>query len=108
MKNKWLYILFSLFIVFSSCIKDELPNVEADIEDIMIPQMNAITSSRIDESRATVYLRKGMVDLENLQPSFVLSEGATIELDDSQLATTKNVLRQEYTVTSEDMKWKKS
>ena len=69
MKNKWLYILFSLFIVFSSCIKDELPNVEADIEDIMIPQMNAITSSRIDESRATVYLRKGMVDLENLQPS---------------------------------------
>ena len=82
--------------------------MEADIEDIMIPQMNAITSSRIDESRATVYLRKGMVDLENLQPSFVLSEGATIELDDSQLATTKNVLRQEYTVTSEDMKWKKS
>ena len=54
MKNKWLYILFSLFIVFSSCIKDELPNVEADIEDIMIPQMNAITSSRIDESRATI------------------------------------------------------
>ena len=49
--------------MFSSCIKDELPNVEADIEDIMIPQMNAITSSRIDESRATVYLRKGMVNL---------------------------------------------
>ena len=31
MKNKWLYILFGLLIMFSSCIKDEAPNVELRI-----------------------------------------------------------------------------
>ena len=107
MKNRWLYIILSVFIIFPSCIKDELPNVEADIEEILIPQMNAVTSIRIDENRATVYLRKGMVDLENLQPSFVLSEGATITLENSLLATTQNVLRQEYCVTSENKEWQK-
>ena len=78
MKNKWLYILFGLLIMFSSCIKDEAPNVEADIEDITIPDMSSVLNVKIDQNRVSVFLKEGMVDRTNIEPSFTLSQGATI------------------------------
>ena len=62
MKNKWLYILFGLLIMFSSCIKDEAPNVEADIEDITIlkdASSTAIYGSRGANGVILITTKKG-------------------------------------------------
>ena len=100
MKNKWLYILFGLLIMFSSCIKDEAPNVEADIEDITIPDMSSVLNVKIDQNRVSVFLKEGMVDRTNIEPSFTLSPGATIApVNTGKLDFTKP---QKYIVTSEE------
>ncbi|HBJ08140.1 MAG TPA: hypothetical protein DDY73_03970, partial [Coprobacter fastidiosus] len=105
MKNKWLYILFGLLIMFSSCIKDEAPNVEADIEDITIPDMTSVLNVKIDQNRVSVFLKEGMVDRTNIEPSFTLSPGATIApVNTGKLDFTKP---QKYIVTSEDKNWQK-
>ena len=105
MKNKWLYILFGLLIMFSSCIKDEAPNVEADIEDITIPDMSSVLNVKIDQNRVSVFLKEGMVDRTNIEPSFTLSPGATIApVNTGKLDFTKP---QKYIVTSEDKIGKK-
>ncbi|WP_455497180.1 PCMD domain-containing protein [Coprobacter sp.] len=107
MKNKWLYILFVLFVfMISSCIKEEAPNVEADIEDIMIPDMSSVTNIKIDQNRVSVFLKSGRVDRTNLEPSFVLSDGATIApVSSGKLDFTKP---QKYIVTSENKQWSKT
>ena len=106
MKNKWLYILFGLLIMFSSCIKDEAPNVEADIEDITIPDMSSVLNVKIDQNRVSVFLKEGMVDRTNIEPSFTLSPGATIApVNTGKLDFTKP---QKYIVTSEDKNWQKT
>ena len=106
MKNKWLYILFGLLIMFSSCIKDEAPNVEADIEDITIPDMTSVLNVKIDQNRVSVFLKEGMVDRTNIEPSFTLSPGATIApVNTGKLDFTKP---QKYIVTSEDKNWQKT
>lgn len=107
MKNRWLYMLLGLFVfVFSSCIKEEAPNVEADIEDITIPDMSNVLGVKIDKDIASVFLKEGMVDRSNLEPSFVLSDGATIAPVNSGKLDFS--VPQKYIVTSENKKWKKT
>lgn len=75
-------IFLILPFAFTSCIKEELPNVEADIEMMKLPKTEGIltlTARPNDQYTITAYTKTGSyVDLTSVTPDFVLSQGATI------------------------------
>ena len=89
-----------------SCIKEEAPNSEADIESCTLADKNnlLILNPVIGNKRITLFLKKG-TDLTALAPEFTLTPGAMI----SPASGTERdfTTPQEYTVTSEDGRWKK-
>lgn len=99
--------IFSFFLwvlaigLLSSCIKEEAPNMEADIEEATFENAADRLRSQpiISNDRVTFRLRKFSGDYL-FAPEFTLTPGATIvpesgtELDFFEA--------QEYTVTSED------
>ena len=93
-------------MVFTSCIKDELPNAEADILDVILDK-DVIISKKIENERITVFISPGAYgDRKNIRNiSFVLSEGATIiRGNDNYDYSTSH----EIEVMSEDGNWKKT
>lgn len=98
--------LIALPLCLFSCIKDEAPNVEADIEQMTITQDFALINGipKPFDNRITVILRKGLIDLnKDLAPQFVLSPGATISPASGDTLDFTNPV--EYTVTSEDKRY---
>ena len=93
-------------MVFTSCIKDELPNTEADILDIILDK-DVIISKKIENERITVFITPGSYgDRKNIRTiSYVISDGATIIRgnDDYDYSTSH-----EIEVMSEDGNWKKT
>ena len=109
MKRTSLLFLVCLAIagtLFTSCIKEEALNTEADIEMATIENGSQLLQVEplITNNRVTFKLRHFSGNY-NYSPEFVLTEGATIEpVSGTELDFQTP---QTYTVTSEDGAWKK-
>lgn len=91
--------------MFSSCIKDEPLNAEADITGITVDGPELIRQPVITNNEVHFYVN-GWEDVTHLAPKFTLTEGATIE---PASGTERDFTQpQVYTVTSQDGKWKKT
>lgn len=103
------YLLLSLFLcigsLFSSCVKEEALNNEADIETASISSEFLLTAPIISNDKVTFRVSKSL-DLTKVAPVFTLTKGATItpangtERDFSQGPLL-------YRVTSEGQHWSK-
>ena len=110
------YLLAGLFCVatFTSCISDEAPNAEADIEycvikdkEILKNPADTLLKATTANNRITVRVRMG-VDLTAIAPEFRLTPGATITPASGSVHDFSNDKIVEYTVTSEDKQWQKT
>lgn len=105
-RNALAVILLFAGLVAVSCIKEEAPNAEADIESCTLADKDnlLILNPVIGNKRVTLFLKKG-TDLTSLSPEFTLTPGAMI----SPASGTERdfTTPQEYEVTSEDGRWKK-
>ena len=103
MKIRALFVIISI-LTLVSCIRDETLNSEADITSCMISQGILLRDPVITNNKVTLYVNDG-VDLSSLSPQFTLTEGAIIS---PASGTALNFTTpQNYTVTSQDGKWKK-
>lgn len=113
MKIKELITYLLLAILGTSCIQEEAPNTEADIESVSLPgnvlvrsvQLDAIT----DENNGRIYpivlyVKKG-TDFTRLAPEFTLTPGATIIPKSGTILDFSTP--QDYIVTSEDGEWQR-
>lgn len=111
------YFLLSLHLLFTfilfSCIQDEAPNTEADIESVSLPgdvlirsvELDAITDGADGKIYPIIlYVKKG-TDISHLAPEFTLTPGATI-MPASGTVLDFNTA-QNYIVTSEDGEWQR-
>ncbi len=112
------YYLLSLpllltFMLFS-CIQDEAPNTEADIESVSLPgdvlvrsvELDAITDETGGKIYPIILYVKKSTDVSQLAPEFTLTPGATIVPASGTVLdfnTPKN-----YIVTSEDGEWQRN
>ena len=91
-------------ILATSCIKNEAPNAEADIETCTLSGDVLNRDPIVGNDFITLPVKSG-IDVTKLAPEFTLTAGATI---DPASGTVRNFTTpQQYTVTSEDGKWKK-
>lgn len=92
-------------IALVGCIKDELPNAEADILDVVLSgdANNSVLTKKIDLNSVTVFVEPTF-NVSNITPIYTLSEGARIVEggDITDFTTPQNVK-----VVSEDGKWSK-
>lgn len=92
-------------ITFVGCIKDELPNVEADILDIELSgdANNKVLKTKIGLEEITIFVNPSL-DVSNVIPLYTLSEGARIVEggDVTDFTTPQNIK-----VLSEDGNWSK-
>ncbi len=92
-------------LVAVSCIKEEAPNSEADIESCTLSGDVLNRDPVIENDKVTLFLKKG-TDLTALSPEFTLTPGATIS---PASGTMQNFTTPKYyEVTSEDGRWKKT
>ena len=105
--------LSALACIFSSCIKEEAPNAEADILSCTLPD-ESMLSAEVNvglpydyaQEAYPIYISvKEGVDITSLAPEFTLTEGATIEPASGSVQTLSSPVR--YTVTSEDRNWQR-
>lgn len=102
--NAWAACLLFAGLAAVSCIKDEAPNSEADIESCTLAGDVLNRDPVIENDKVTLHLKKGS-DLTSLSPEFTLTPGATIS---PASGTTRDFTTlQTYEVTSEDGRWKK-
>ena len=97
-------VVLSVGLLFSSCIREEAPNMEADIESVTIANAESLLQTEpVIESNNITFRMKTFSGSYKFAPEFKLSDGATIspasgtELDFTQPQT--------YTVTSQDGAW---
>lgn len=102
--SKFLSGLLLLFIA-TSCIQDEALNAECDILEIIL-ENNYLKGEPIIENDRITFLARPDIDLTQLAPEFILTEGATI----SPLSgTARNFTQpQQYIVSSQDGNWRKT
>lgn len=100
----FLTLLAIVGITFSSCIKDEAFNAEADILNAFLNKEEMTGTVKIENSRVTFSV-KYETDITKQAPTFTLTEGATIEPSSGTERDFTNP--QTYTVTSQDGKWHK-
>lgn len=102
-----LFKLFSIALMASlveSCIQKEPLNAECDIISATIPG-NVLSRQAIIENDKITFIVKNGVSVTDLAPEFTLTPGATIN---PPSGTPQNFITpQNYTVYSEDGKWKK-
>lgn len=77
MKLKNLIACFFLGFIMVSCIQDEAPNAEADIETCTVPGDVLNRDPIIGNDQITLPLKKG-ANISKLAPEFTLTPGATI------------------------------
>lgn len=107
MKINYLFFCLLTFvsITFSSCIKNEGLNAEADIITARIASEDMKGAVKIENSRITFAVKFG-TDLKAQAPLFTLTEGATIV---PASGTTRDFTTpQIYSVTSQDGNWSKT
>lgn len=86
-------------MLFISCIKDELPNAEADILSCTVDSEILKKDPIIQNDRIQIFV-KSFVDLTSQAPVFTLTPGATIQPESGTILDFTNP--QFYTVTSQD------
>ena len=105
MKLKNLIACLFLGFIATSCIKDEAPNAEADIETCTVLGDVLNRDPIIGNEQITLPLKKG-TDITKLAPEFTLTDGATIyPVSGTTRDFTTDTIT--YTVTSQDGRWKK-
>ncbi|MDR0873184.1 MAG: PCMD domain-containing protein [Prevotellaceae bacterium] len=110
MKKQFYILLLMLGVLFASCIKNELPNSEADIVNCEIPDMPAkvLDGISIENKKVKIWInadeREG---IKTLTLNFSLSDGATILPENGTIQNFENTDTVSYTVTSENGKWQK-
>ena len=98
------FLLCGIFFPFIvSCIKDEAPNAECDIERVILNNAD-ILGVTIGNDRVVISA-KPTIDLTSLSPEFILTPGATIYPESGTNHDFSTGVT--YTVTSEDRKWSK-
>ena len=107
LKNELMRLAAFMFMTIAlvGCIKDELPNAEADILDVVLSgdANNSVLTKKIDLNSVTVFVEPTF-NVSNITPIYTLSEGARIVEggDITDFTTPQNVK-----VVSEDGKWSK-
>lgn len=92
-------------LVAVSCIKEEAPNSEADIESCTLSDDVLNRDPFIENNKVTLILKKG-TDLTTLSPEFSLTPGATISPASGTMQDFTSP--KYYEVLSEDGRWKKT
>lgn len=87
---------------FSSCIKDELPNIEVDIISVSSPT-GEVLNTIIQSNHVEVFAVPG-TDLTNMHLELQLSEGASIVPNPAEV--TDYSQPRTFTVTSQDGAWR--
>ncbi|MDM1043550.1 PCMD domain-containing protein [Myroides sp. 1354] len=106
MRNTYFFLLTLLMgLFFSSCIKDEALNTEADIVTAKIPENLIKLPVEIENDFVTFYVN-GYADITQLAPEFTLTEGATINPASGTIRDFTNP--QFYTVTSQNGAYSKT
>ena len=105
MKLTRLLTCLLLCIIGFSCIQDEAPNAEADIEECIVPGDILKRDPIIVNDKVTLMV-KADTDLTDQAPEFILTPGATI----TPASGTKRDFTspQKYVVVSEDGHWSKT
>ena len=75
LKNLMVYLFIGFTV--NSCIKEEAPNAEADIETCTVPGDVLNRTPIIGDEQITLILKTG-ADITKLAPEFTLTAGATI------------------------------
>ena len=107
MRNNYFFLSLSLSIglLFSSCIKDEALNAEADIETASINPEFLLTAPIVSNDKVTFRVSKSL-DLTQVAPEFTLTKGATIVPANGTVRDfSQGPLI--YRVTSENQNWSK-
>ena len=101
--TRLLLVTFCLY----GCIKDELPNIEVDITDIIIDSsiQPGVLETVFTPSGIDIYIDPAEVDKGDFSVDFRVSEGATISPSPSSI--TDYTTPQQFTVTSENGEWVK-
>ena len=114
MKRNHLWAWAFPLLAMASCIQEEAPNAEADIEyciirdkSILKNQADTLFRANTDHNRIAIRA-KAEADLSAIAPEFLLTEGATIEPASGSEHDFSNDAVVKYTVTSEDGQWKKT
>lgn len=107
-------LVAACILSFTSCFKEEAPNAECDILTASVTTEN-INNLFYNASDALIAVDSGdsiitfnvrsHADLSALAPSFVLTEGASIEPASASVHDFSNGQKVRYTVTSEDKAW---
>lgn len=94
-----------MLLSLSSCIKDEMPNIEVDIIEVLSPQ-EGILNVVYKSTSVEIYIDPAKIDPKNVTFDYRISDGATI------LPAPESVndysLPQSFLVTSEDGEWSKT
>ena len=105
---KQIFIIVSVVFLLSSCIREELPNAEADILECIIPDMPAnVLNEIVIENNAVKIWVKPDVQIKTITPQFILTDGATIFPLSGTPCNFEEKTEYLYTVTSQDGKWQK-
>lgn len=107
MKIKNLLAGILLCLAAASCIRNEAPNAEADIESCRVLADVLLSAPIIENDRITLMIKPYIDEdlLTRLQLDFDLTPGATIDPPGGTVRDFSSP--QKYIVTSEDGKWKK-
>lgn len=106
MRFRTIIISLCICLSFSSCIREEAANAEADIESCTVSDPSVLKMKPIITNNTVIIMAQPTIDISHFAPEFTLTEGATI---DPPSGTYRDFLTPKtYTVTSEDGQWKKN
>jgi hypothetical protein len=100
------FLALSATLYFTSCIKDEPLNMEADIVDMKVDDETFITRAITDHTVQLIVSEKA--DYSKITPVIEVTPGATVSPQSGVAQDFSNGKSVTYTVTSEDGKYTKS
>lgn len=102
---KYFNLLLGATLLFSSCVKDEPLNLEADITEVLISENLINTNPIISNRNIVIYTKPGLLDVKSFALEFITTDGATVvPASGSVQDFTYPVI---YTVTSENGEFSK-
>lgn len=102
---KYYNFLLGATLLFSSCIKEEPLNLEADITEVLISESLINTNPIINNRNIVIYTKPGLVKVDSFALEFKITDGAIVSpASGSAQDFTYPVV---YTVTSENGEFSK-
>ena len=94
-------VVLSVGLLFNSCIREEAPNMEADIESVTIANAESLLQTEpVVEDNTVTFRIKEFPGNYLFAPEFKLSDGATISPASGTIMDFSEPRK--YTVTSQD------